>query len=650
MRIKKRLSKMARSIAQPTLQAMCDKSASYDVVSFDVFDTLVKRDVDSPTTVFEVVEQLVAGAGGFVELRIRAEAEARVAAGEREVTLDEIYRRFGELAESMRLPAIDVLKEAELEAEMLLMEPNLPMLEFFNRLMADNKRVIIISDIYLPRDFVADLLKKCGYSGWECLYVSSECGFRKREGGLFRYALDDLGLVASQVIHFGDSPIEDFRMPRKNGMGAMRVPTYRDSLQHEGDAAPVCLSDQISRSLANNCAESHGLGFERFGYEVLGPILTGFCQWLAQDLRKRRIDTVFFLSRDGYLVKRAFEELGYDKEFNCRYLYVSRQSLRTCALAGSGWRNNVALHISNGDSRPTVNVVLDNLGLDPKSCEEACLEAGVRPDERIALDDMKTDIRFGRLLDLLQQRIDENSREQLGIFGRYLRRSGFEGDVAVVDIGWRGTMQNHLNEICAKAGIAANIQGYYIGLRFAAGLDKRQGYLFSADHNVYDAAFQKSYIAPTELMFFADHGSVRAYSEVDGFSPVLYEYEYAELPDEARNIFSLQNGAIEFANDFLNYKSLGEGVSPDYSVGLIRAAFQSPNKKVLKMFGELPFLESGNQQKVIPDAGILRFGDFLHKFETCAWKAGFVMKHVRVKAIQRGVVKALYSRKIKNDW
>ena len=51
------------------------KVEPYKYVSFDIFDTLVKRNVENPTDVFKIME---GNAGkGFADRRIKAEREAR---------------------------------------------------------------------------------------------------------------------------------------------------------------------------------------------------------------------------------------------------------------------------------------------------------------------------------------------------------------------------------------------------------------------------------------------------------------------------------------------------------------------------------------------------------------------------------------------
>ena len=47
---------------------------------------------------------------------------------------------------------------------------------------------------------------------------------------------------------------------------------------------------------------------------------------------------------------------------------------------------------------------------------------------------------------------------------RYYKSIGFKEDVAIIDIGWYGNMQNALEKIKEIEKLNVNIDGYYVGL------------------------------------------------------------------------------------------------------------------------------------------------------------------------------------------
>ena len=69
-------------------------------------------------------------------------------------------------------------------------------------------------------------------------------------------------------------------------------------------------------------------GTERVGYEVLGPILYYLTTWIHDKVQKNDIKKLYFLSRDGFLIMKAYEELYSEEQVECHYLLVSSKSVR----------------------------------------------------------------------------------------------------------------------------------------------------------------------------------------------------------------------------------------------------------------------------------------------------------------------------------
>ena len=183
-----------------------------DVVSFDVFDTLVFRKVKQPSEVFAIA---ASEDPDFPERRMLAEREVRQNSKKEDVTLEEIYKKliaiYGE-------EKAEQLKQDELRTELETIYANPAGLRFFRYLLKKGKRIVITTDMYLPRDVIEAILQKCGYQGYERLFVSSEYGVSKRSGRLFSEVLKETG--AKKLVHIGDHIVSDFLKPRKMGIEA----------------------------------------------------------------------------------------------------------------------------------------------------------------------------------------------------------------------------------------------------------------------------------------------------------------------------------------------------------------------------------------------------------------------------------------------
>ena len=59
---------------------------------------------------------------------------------------------------------------------------------------APDKRIILVSDMYLPANVVNRIVEKSGYHSYVKLYVSSETRVLKNTGDMFTYVVSDLGV------------------------------------------------------------------------------------------------------------------------------------------------------------------------------------------------------------------------------------------------------------------------------------------------------------------------------------------------------------------------------------------------------------------------------------------------------------------------
>ena len=182
--------------------------SQYEIISFDVFDTLITRLVSRPIDVFEIVERrakfIGLDADGFASLRVDAERAARSHILP-EVTLDDIYSelviispRYASLAE--KLECI----ELQVEKDVCVVRPWGARL--YEDARASGAIIVITTDIYLPEYFMNELLSHCGYTGFQQLLVSSCCHATKADGSIYKLLLENYDVPADKVLHIGDNP------------------------------------------------------------------------------------------------------------------------------------------------------------------------------------------------------------------------------------------------------------------------------------------------------------------------------------------------------------------------------------------------------------------------------------------------------------
>jgi predicted HAD superfamily hydrolase len=195
--------------------------------SFDVFDTVLTRTVLRPKDVFHLTEQRLAACNKelpewlrnrFWGARVWSEFMARRRSGAEDITLMDIYQSFA-LDFGLNDSGRKFLMETELVVESEVLVPIDGAAVLLNAARTDRGGLVFISDMYLPSAFIQGVLERLGlFLPGDRLYVSGELGKSKGSGNLFRHVLDELDIKPGQLVHCGDNPVTDCRVPRALGI------------------------------------------------------------------------------------------------------------------------------------------------------------------------------------------------------------------------------------------------------------------------------------------------------------------------------------------------------------------------------------------------------------------------------------------------
>lgn len=295
----------------------------YDVISFDIFDTLILRPFAKPTDLFMVVGNKLKIID-FMRIRMEAEKAARdeamVLKGNHEVSIYEIYEKVS------RKTGIDVQKgvDAEFETEMEFCFANPYMKRVYDLLKDQGKKIILTSDMYLPADMMEKLLKSCGYEGYQKLYISCDYECNKRSGGLYKTIRHEMG-DAAKIIHIGDNYTTDVNSAKSNGFETSYYKNCQDiGKQYRSDNMSELVGSfyaGIINTHLHNGSKQYSPYYE-YGYIYGGLYVTGYCNWIHKKAKEEKVDKILFLSRDGYIYQKVFNQM-FDDVSN-EYVYWSR--------------------------------------------------------------------------------------------------------------------------------------------------------------------------------------------------------------------------------------------------------------------------------------------------------------------------------------
>jgi predicted HAD superfamily hydrolase len=553
---------------------LCEHLAGFDCISFDVFDTAVVRLVGEPCDVFGFVaaelrhRQPSLSTFDFAPARIAAERRARErawAAGARaEVTLAEIY-------DALPLPADwnrAALLALEVDVETRLCRPYQPMLALYREALRQSKRVIFLSDMYLPGAAIGDILSRCGYDGPHRLFVSSEAdGRTKALGDLYPFVLEELGLAPSAVLHIGDNHRADFLMAMRHGIATHHIERVTRRTFGPRTVASERSCQALQRGLlarrlyahetpADDAANADGFWY-RLGYEVAGPLLLGFVRWIVDQLADLGCQHVYFMARDGYIVEQAYRRLMASGLAGppSGYLYASRRAFNLPAIESL---NEAALRFlcSGRGGVLSVRHYLERAGLDADAQRAALNAAGLTAEQRPhTREDFE---RLRALFRRLEPQLRAVIAHERPLLLRYFAQEGLlePRAAALVDVGWHGSLQVAIDRLLrplAPPGHA--LHGLYLGTFGQArpardrGLSLR-GYLLDMGVPAQNEDLLRRCVELFEFFHVAPHGSTTDFEERDGrVMPRLADDE--TLPEQHVAAEMVQRAALDFIDEFL---------------------------------------------------------------------------------------------------
>lgn len=559
----KKLSGYGKSSAKPyasgsesslrfeeTPEALAEKLANFDVISFDIFDTLIYRPFAKPTDLF-----FLAGAKtnllNFAETREYCERKARElkfsACQSYEIDIDDIY----EYMEKYAGAAFCSAKEEELNTELELCFANPYMKKVWRLLREKNKRVVVTSDMYLKKEFLEKLLRKNGFDGFEKLFVSNEEGCSKYDGGLYETVKKYAG--GGKIAHIGDNVHSDIKKSREHSLTPFQChnPNTFGSRFRPDNMSKIIGSAYcglVNAKLHNGSAK-YPMLYE-YGYAFSGIFVLGFCQFIKKIKRETSADKILFLARDGDLPKKVYDCLY--PEDNTEYFLWSRSAATKLCFEENLLDFCCRFVYYKSDGQKTADEIFKEMEL-PELSEDF-------PQKEMIVNDKNCRLIYEYLADnkeramKLYQPLFEGAR-------KYLKEKiGESKKVLAIDVGWAGSGGAAIALLARKWGLPADIIGV-IGCAndsFTEQPDasesfmqtgKLYSYCYSQSHNrdkylSHDSAAGHNIFF--EMLLGSAAPSLKGFDE--GGQPVFSKKE--KNNDETVEL--IHSGALDFISDYTN--------------------------------------------------------------------------------------------------
>lgn len=427
----------------------------HDIISFDVFDTLVMRKVLYPSDIFTIIEKKLERKGVepfFSFAALRVEAERLLYEEKKNPTLDEIYERLQELSGIDETHRNELL-ELEIATELEFLVPRKRMLEFYNQIKG-RKKIYLISDMYLPQTVIAKMLQRCGYEGYEELYVSCEKRTSKSER-LYELYLQDLqkdGYACSHCLHIGDNDVADIRSAEEAGLDTFQIMSARELLETSSYrkllVSELLFLDHLTLGLL--CERAFQDPFVLYGTKgkieinnlkdftqiLIAPMIFYFSVWLMQKVCQSSCDYILYPSRDAYLIEKMCRQICESQFINefpdGEYFYVSRRAV----LAAAIWNETDILRVAELDFDGSIAELFKERFAVHVGGEAKDLKAG-------------NDKALKNYLEKYQENILKQSARERNNYLGYIKHTGISAHqtAAFIDFVSAGKIQNGLEKL-----------------------------------------------------------------------------------------------------------------------------------------------------------------------------------------------------------
>lgn len=323
----------------------------------------------------------------------------------------------------------------------------------------------MVSDFYLRADSLREVVVAAAPAWADVpLLVSCERGVSKRvDGKLHDLVRTEFGVGAEDHLHVGDSVVADVEAQERHGGRAVLV----DWSPKQGVPPPPRPEDWVTSALMELEGDLSALAAPTESYQAgvdTAVLAVALVARAAEEAVRAGVSSVCFVSREGRFLMDVWEAcadaLALPRPIRPIWLEVSRRASFAPSLE-EPFRFSLRRMWTLYDKQ-SPRAMLVSCGLDPEEFVDVVADAGLDMDRKVT--NIPRDTRVlglldaGPVRDALARRVAEQRQE----LRRYLAERGAldEETLVVVDIGWRGTIQDNIAHVIPEHFL----RGVYLGL------------------------------------------------------------------------------------------------------------------------------------------------------------------------------------------
>ena len=513
----------------------------YDVISFDIFDTLVTRCVYNPDDVFNILSEYLKDPN-FLLKRKKAEQNARNRYNY-DVNLSEIYSQY-KLDNNISSSEAKKIEKLEINLEKELIVARRDMIDILKELKKAKKTVILTSDMYLPKTAIIEILDKCGYNKiYDEIYVSNDIKKRKDTKEIWPFIKNIYD--GKKIIHVGDNNLSDVEYPKEFNISTIKVnsskellqksllfPSLEECINNRTTSDSIYLGLVFNKKMYNSPFSSLKIdNFENFVYMFHAPIITEFLKFVIDS----QAENLLFLAREGYYFTKLYKKYCSLNKINLQnnyYFLASRKATNTASINNE---DDILAILKNEYDGNLSKFLLKNFNIKYKG-----------HDFKIKLPND-----YEKVLKVINQNkkeINANIKEEKKCYKKYIKEliPGYKKqDLSLIDLGYSGSIQYNLSKLLEK-----DLNGYYL-------TNSNSVKRYTNGNNLYfyfdinnDKEYQKIYHYSLILEYFltAPYGQLQYFKEANNKITPVYNEEKLDSKKQ-QNLNKIYTIIVDYFND-----------------------------------------------------------------------------------------------------
>ena len=501
------------------------------IVFVDFFDTLMFRKVH-PFQIYErwsyLLSQWLEGAVSASDLLIyRKKVIYEFSKNNLEYGWNKLYSSIYNLLNISLKNKIDkntfieICHRLEVDVEIGAQYPHAKLIDRLKLYKTTSKdvRIYIVSDFHLDNNDLAIFLraKKIDLNLFDGIFVSSEYGCSKSDGNLYKVVLDFLDISSEYILMIGDNPISDGRMARVNGIMSRIEHNYLNKLLYQ-------IRRFISYDYSKHAFHSIEKTCRRYNspYTEYSILFHTFSKALWNILLDKGAKYVTFLSREGHYLQRSFEGVLMvlpPSSLTTNYFLCSRRASQSTSIEQINKlsKTNISIHdflMSCGYNEQMIGEIAHKYNLTNDSL-----------NNNLTILDNNKDYERIKSIHSFNQMIRDKIVSNKICFRKYIDSFKKDNIMNIVDIGWKGGMQESIESILGQ-----KTEGYYLGVYNSVySIDNKHGLLFT---------------------YCPEKGAITKYSEILRANTQLYEQLTAAPHGSAVGYITDSTGSVKVLTDW----------------------------------------------------------------------------------------------------